>query len=63
MSDGGLQPGLMAEQVAYYRAHAPEYDQWRQRVGRYDQGAAHTASWRAEVDEVVDWLEGARAGR
>lgn len=47
----------MAEQVAYYRARAPEYDEWWQRAGRYDKGAAHTQAWRAEVDEVVGWLD------
>lgn len=49
--------GRMAEQVDYYRARAPEYDQWWQRDGRYDKGAEHTAAWRSEVDEVVAWLD------
>jgi hypothetical protein len=31
---------LLAEQVAYYRARAGEYDEWWLRTGRYDRGAA-----------------------
>ena len=44
--------GILADQVRYYRARAAEYDQWFLRQGRYDHGAAHTASWNREVDEV-----------
>ena len=29
---------LLAEQRAYYRARAPEYDEWWQRHDRYDRG-------------------------
>ncbi len=43
---------LLAEQAAYYRARAPEYDRWFQRIGRFDRGPAATAAWSAEVDEV-----------
>jgi len=30
--------GLLAEQIAYYRARAPEYDDWWERRDRYYQG-------------------------
>jgi demethylmenaquinone methyltransferase/2-methoxy-6-polyprenyl-1,4-benzoquinol methylase len=43
---------VLAEQVAYYRARAPEYDRWFRREGRYDRGVAATARWFAEIDEV-----------
>lgn len=43
---------LLSEQAAYYRARAPEYDEWWQRSGRYDRGPEATARWRAEVAQV-----------
>jgi hypothetical protein len=50
---------LLAEQVAYYRARAPEYDDWCERRGRYDRGPDHTARWRAEVDTLRSALASA----
>jgi SAM-dependent methyltransferase len=43
---------LLDEQVAYYRARAPEYDDWWFRRGRYDRGVADNARWFAEADQV-----------
>ena len=43
---------LLDEQIAYYRARAPEYDEWFLRVGRYDHGDEHRRAWFAEVAEV-----------
>ena len=43
---------LLDEQADYYRARAGEYDEWWQRLGRYDRGSEATARWRAEVAEV-----------
>jgi len=43
---------LIAEQIAYYRARAVEYDEWHQRRGRYDRGEAHRAQWFRELDVV-----------
>ena len=43
---------LLKQQVQYYRARAPEYDDWFERRGRYDLGEEHTAQWNAEVGEV-----------
>jgi SAM-dependent methyltransferase len=40
---------LIAEQVAYYRARAGEYDEWWFRVGRYDRGPEGNAAWFADV--------------
>jgi hypothetical protein len=31
-------PRILREQADYYRARAPEYDQWWLREGRYDRG-------------------------
>jgi 2-polyprenyl-3-methyl-5-hydroxy-6-metoxy-1,4-benzoquinol methylase len=43
---------LLAEQIAYYRERASEYDQWWFRQGRYDRGAAQNALWFADVGAV-----------
>ncbi len=44
---------LLAEQRAFYRARAPEYDEWWQRRGRYDRGGdADRIEWNREVDVV-----------
>jgi demethylmenaquinone methyltransferase/2-methoxy-6-polyprenyl-1,4-benzoquinol methylase len=47
----------LAEQAAYYRARAREYDEWWQRQGRYDRGAKATARWRDEVAQVSQALD------
>jgi trans-aconitate methyltransferase len=43
---------VLADQVAYYRDRAGEYDEWWFRTGRYDHGAELNAAWFAEVAEV-----------
>lgn len=43
---------LLDEQVAYYRARAPEYDEWWERRGRFDRGPELNAVWSAEVAEL-----------
>lgn len=43
---------LLREQVEYYRARAPEYDDWILRRGRYDRGAALNQRWHDELAEV-----------
>ncbi len=43
---------LLAEQVAYYRARAGEYDAWWLRQGRFDRGAELNAAWFAEIASV-----------
>lgn len=40
---------LLAEQRAFYRARAPEYDEWWQRRGRYDRGEELAAEWHRQV--------------
>jgi SAM-dependent methyltransferase len=57
MTDSG--DALLSEQAAYYRARAPEYDEWWRRTGRYDRGAEATARWKAEVAQVDAELAGA----
>ncbi len=42
----------LAEQLAYYRARAPEYDKWFRREGLYDWGDDQNARWRGELEEV-----------
>ena len=43
---------LLGEQVRYYRARAPEYDEWFLRRGRYDRGSEVNAQWFWEVETV-----------
>src|SRR4030095_3844808 len=45
-------PAILAEQVAYYRKRAGEYDEWCVRTGRDDHGAELNAAWFADVAEV-----------
>ena len=48
---------LLSEQIDYYRARAPEYEDWWFRRGRYDHGPQHAADWFAEVREVERSLD------
>jgi SAM-dependent methyltransferase len=47
---------LLAEQLAYYRARAAEYDGWFFRRGRFDRGHQANARWFAEVETVREAL-------
>jgi demethylmenaquinone methyltransferase/2-methoxy-6-polyprenyl-1,4-benzoquinol methylase len=40
---------LLNEQRAYYRARAREYDQWWERMGRFDRGSEANARWFEEA--------------
>lgn len=51
---------ILDQQIDYYRARAGEYDEWFQRVGRYDRGDEHTRQWFAEVAIIEKALEAAR---
>jgi demethylmenaquinone methyltransferase/2-methoxy-6-polyprenyl-1,4-benzoquinol methylase len=58
---------LLDEQVRYYRARAPEYDNWWERKAQYSLAAEHQEAWfaeRAELEGLVDgWLrEGGMPG-
>jgi SAM-dependent methyltransferase len=48
---------LVAEQRTYYRARAPEYDEWWQRRGRYDRGSDLAEEWDQQVAQVAAALE------
>ncbi len=48
---------LLAEQLSYYRARAPEYDAWFRREGRHDRGPEATAAWFREVEQVRQALD------
>jgi SAM-dependent methyltransferase len=48
---------LLAEQRAYYQARAPEYDEWWQRRGRFDQGSESVEEWDREVAQVAAALD------
>jgi len=59
-------PAVLAEQVAYYRKRAGEYDEWWFRTGRYDHGEELNAAWNADAREVesalCSWLEARKPG-
>jgi demethylmenaquinone methyltransferase/2-methoxy-6-polyprenyl-1,4-benzoquinol methylase len=48
---------VLAEQRAYYRARAHEYDKWFRREGLHDLGEEHNARWRLELDRVYSALD------
>jgi demethylmenaquinone methyltransferase/2-methoxy-6-polyprenyl-1,4-benzoquinol methylase len=43
---------ILQDQISYYRARAPEYDQWFLRQDRYDHGEAFNGRWFAQVDRL-----------
>ena len=47
---------LLDQQMAYYRARAPEYDEWFLREGRYDRGPEHRNQWLEEVGQIESVL-------
>lgn len=48
---------LLAEQQRFYRARAPEYDEWWQRRGHYDRGPELAAEWNRQIGQVEASLE------
>ncbi|MBX3015465.1 MAG: class I SAM-dependent methyltransferase [Caldilineaceae bacterium] len=48
---------VLTEMADYYRARAPEYNEWWQRQGRYDRGTELNGRWFAEMQEVFAALE------
>lgn len=52
--EGGwvMDDDLLAEQRAFYRARAPEYDEWWQGRGRYQREAHQASEWAAQVATV-----------
>lgn len=52
MSDEAGIDELLAEQRAYYRLRAPEYDEWWQRRGRYDRGDDEFREWNRQLGIV-----------
>jgi demethylmenaquinone methyltransferase/2-methoxy-6-polyprenyl-1,4-benzoquinol methylase len=48
---------ILAEQLAYYRARAREYDKWFRREGQHDLGEELNARWRLELDGVHSALD------
>lgn len=51
---------VLAEQIAYYRARAPEFDEWYERTGMYDLGVEWNARWHDEIAEVERALQAVR---
>jgi len=49
-------PKLLQDQIAYYRARAPQYDEWFFRQGAYDHGEAHRQQWFEQIGQVESAL-------
>jgi SAM-dependent methyltransferase len=52
------EPGESTDMLAYYRARAPEYDEWYLRLGRYSHGAIQDMHWQTDLDQATRWLDG-----
>ncbi|MEZ4862323.1 MAG: methyltransferase domain-containing protein [Caldilineaceae bacterium] len=48
---------VLAEMVDYYRARAPEYNEWWLRQGRFNRGAEANARWFADIEVVQAALQ------
>lgn len=48
---------LLASQIAYYRAHAPKYDDWWFRRGDHDLGDEFREAWERDIATVHHALE------
>ncbi len=44
---------LLEEQLAYYRARAGEYDEWWERLGKYDRGEEENQQWANEIGVLL----------
>ena len=53
---------ILQEQIQYYRARAPQYDEWFFRQGSYDQGQAHRQKWFDQIARVESALRGEKPG-
>jgi demethylmenaquinone methyltransferase/2-methoxy-6-polyprenyl-1,4-benzoquinol methylase len=51
-NEPSLTDEVLGSQIAYYRAHAPSYDDWWFRGGRHDLGEEFRAKWEAEISAV-----------
>lgn len=49
---------LLESQIAYYRAHAPRYDDWWFRERRHDFGAEFRDSWNGQIQVLQAELRG-----
>jgi demethylmenaquinone methyltransferase/2-methoxy-6-polyprenyl-1,4-benzoquinol methylase len=50
---------ILREQMSYYQARAPEYDEWFYRKGRYDRGVDANDTWLREAETVLQVLRSA----
>ena len=53
---GDNDDSLLEEQRSFYRARAPEYDEWWRRRGRYQQGEDREAEWHRQVAAIESAL-------
>ncbi len=45
---------ILDEQQTYYRARADEYDEWWERLGKFDQGPEANSHWNQEICELLN---------
>lgn len=50
-------PDIIRQQIDYYRARAPEYDEWWQQEARYDFGRHVRSEWKADISQLEGWLD------
>lgn len=53
---------VLDRQVDYYRARAPEYDNWWNRTHQYTLAPGLRAAWADEVAELESWVDGLPLG-
>jgi demethylmenaquinone methyltransferase/2-methoxy-6-polyprenyl-1,4-benzoquinol methylase len=53
---------VLDDQRDYYRARAPEYDDWWNRAGRAFRSDRHSTEWWREVGEAQSWVAGRGIG-
>jgi len=51
-----MEDQLIEGQISYYRARAPEYEEWFLRQGRHDLGHELNRRWRSELDHIRESL-------
>ncbi|MGH9045884.1 MAG: class I SAM-dependent methyltransferase [Acidimicrobiales bacterium] len=59
LSDPRVSDQVRNEQIAYYQARAPRYDDVYTCTGDYDQGPEYNAQWRSDLSDIASGLAAA----
>ncbi len=49
---------VVNEQIEYYAARAPEYNDWWERRGEFDAGPEFARAWQTDIEALEEWLAG-----